>query len=103
MVDKILPNSKVEIILELENDDNIIYRNVSTNSTPVAAGDARRDIVTKMVLWVPKMFFNQLGEELYLSKYMKKHEWTYLRERIEGFASQQRQGIFKISPLINRP
>ena len=70
--DKILPFKEVDITIELEEDSNVIYRNANTNSDPVVVGDTRRYIVTKMVLWVPKMSFNSKGEEIYLESFMNK-------------------------------
>ena len=39
-----------------------------------------------------------------MSKYLKSHKWTYLRENIErSDSSQKRKGNFKILSGINRP
>ena len=113
MEDIILPFKEVDITIELEEDNNVIYRNATTNSDPVVVGDARRYIVTKMVLWVPKMSFTSKGEEKYLDTFMnkikalneekKKFEWTYLRERVVFHTSQEREGVFKIASSIARP
>ena len=111
--DKILPFKEVDITLELEEDSNVIYGNATTNSDPPVVGDARRYLVTKMVLWVPKMSFKPEGEDIFLTLFLekikalrdkkKKFEWTYLRERVVYHTSQEREGVFKIASSIARP
>ena len=70
--DQTLPFKEVDITIELEEETNVIYRNANTNSDRVVSGDARRYIVTKMVLWIPKMSFNPKGEEIYLDAFMNR-------------------------------
>ena len=111
--DRILPFKEVDITIELEEDSNVIYRNATTNSDPVVIGDNRRYLVTKLVLWVPKMSFKPEGAEIFLDSFLdkikalkeknKKVEWTYLRERVVFRTSQEREGVFKIASSIERP
>lgn len=92
---KICPNGKVSIDINLETDANIIYH---------VGGDAARYVISKMKLWVPKIKFNGAEEQIYISNYLKPHKWTYLKERIEVSPStQQRQGVFKINASIRKP
>ena len=60
----IAPNGKMQFSIEQEKDDNIVYQ-----GTAVGAANDRKYIVTKMVMWVPRMVFNSKGENLYLSRY----------------------------------
>ena len=93
--DELLPNTKVEIELELESDINLIWR---------TGGDPCRVVLTKFRLWVPRIIFTPEGQSLYLSKYLKPHKWTYLKEMVlSANETRQRTGTFKISSGVNRP
>ncbi|KAL9954669.1 hypothetical protein ACROYT_G042234 [Oculina patagonica] len=92
---EIAPNGKVTIDVNLESDNNIIFR---------AGGDPARFIISRRVLWVPKMIFNAEGEQIFLQTYLKPHTWSYLKERIEISQSTiARQGTFKITSSIRKP
>ena len=92
---EIAPNGKVTIDVTLESDDNVVFR---------AGGDPGRFIVTRLVLWVPKMIFNAEGEQIFLKTYLKPHTWSYLKERIEISPSTMvRQGTFRITSSIRKP
>ena len=56
---------KVSININLESDDHVIFR-------PVGAAEDRY-VISRFVLWVPKMIFNYKGENLFLEKYLKTH------------------------------
>ena len=93
--DQIAPNSKITIDITFERDDDIIYRQ---------GGDQGRFIVTRLVLWVPKMIFNAEGESLFLNNYLKPHTWMYLKERVEiSPSTNSRQGSFRITSAIRKP
>ena len=92
---EIAPNAKVTIDVNLETDNNVIFR---------AGGDPGRFVVTRLVLWVPKMIFNAEGEKIFLQTYLKPHTWSYLKERIEASPSTTaRQGTFRITSSIRKP
>ena len=92
--DELLPNTRVEINLEIESDGNLIWQ---------AANDCRV-IITRMQLSIPRITFNSNGQSLYMSEYLKPRKWTYLRENVErSNSSQQRTGNFKITSGITRP
>ena len=93
--DELLPNTKVEIEVELESDGNVVWRTGGANC---------RVVFTKFKLWVPKISFTPEGESLYLSKYLKPHKWTYLKEMVlSASATNQRTGTFNITSAVNRP
>lgn len=93
---EIAPNGKISLDVILENDANVLFG--------VAAGVAGRYVITKMVLWVPKMIFNPEGAKKFLSDYLKPHSSSYLKERIETSPTlQSRQGTFKLTSSITRP
>ena len=89
------PNIKTKIIINLENDNNIIFRN---NAAPDS-----KIIVTKLRLWCPKIIFNGLGMKEYTEKYFKPKKWTYLKEHHEIIQTQAANSYFRISTGIRRP
>ena len=92
--DELLPNTRLELNLELESDANLIWQ----------AGANCRVVVTKMQLMVPRITFNSEGQSLYASKYIANKKWTYLREEIQrSNSSQQRSGHFNITSGISKP
>ena len=93
--DQISPNEKVSFEITLEDDNNVIFR--------AAAADPGRYIITKFVLWVPKMTLNASGKQIFLEKYLKEHTWTYLKESIVTLPFQQSIGNFKIINHIRKP
>ena len=92
--DQLLPNTHLEINLELESDSNLIWQ----------AGADCRVVVTKMQLYVPRITFNSEGQSLYASKYITNKKWIYMTEEImRSNSSQQRSGHFKISSGNSKP
>ena len=55
--DKLLPNTKIELNIELESDNNLIWR---------VGGNACRVILTRLQLFVPRLTFNSEGQKLYI-------------------------------------
>ena len=92
--DELLPNTRLELNLELESDGNLIWQ----------AGANCRVVVTKMQLLVPRITFNSEGQSLYASKFISNKKWTYLREEImRSNSSSQRSGHFNITSGISKP
>lgn len=90
--DKLLPNTKIEINLEIEKDDNIIWR---------AAGNQRGVVITRLQLFVPRLVFNSEGNKIYN---LKPYKWTYLNEVVtSNIAGNQRVGNFRITNGISKP
>ena len=75
----VLPNTRVEINLEIESDGNLIWQ----------AGDDCRVIITRKQLLILRITFNSDGQILYMSKYLKSRKWTYLPENVERSNSSQ--------------
>ena len=96
--DKLLPNTKIELNIELETDDNIIWR------TNAGADAACRVILTRLQLFVPRLTFNSEGQKLYIDKYLKPYKWTYLNEVVERSNNRQQQTAqFRITNGISKP
>ena len=92
---KLLPNTKIELQIELESDGNLIWRNGGADS---------RVVLTRFQLFIPKLTFNSKGQELYLQNYLKPYKWTYLNEVVErSNNSQQQTGQFRITSAISKP
>ena len=89
------PNIKTNILIRLEDDNNIIFRNAAAPNSKV--------IVTKLRLWCPKIIFNGLGMKEYTEKYLKPKKWTYLREHHEIIQTTAGNSYFRISTGIRRP
>lgn len=92
-----LPNTRIEWNLEIENDNNLIWR---------TAGEACKVVITRMQLFIPRITFNFEGSNLYMSEYLKPKKWTYLRENVErSNSSLQKTGTssFRITSGISKP
>ena len=92
---KLLPNTKIELNIEIESDGNLIWR---------AGGNDCRVILTRFQLFVPRITFNKKGQEIYLKNYLKPYKWMYLNEVVErSNNSQQQTGHFRITNAISKP
>ena len=93
--DKLLPNTKIELNIELESDGNLIWR---------TGGNDCRVVLTRFQLFVPRITFNKKGQEIYLKNYLKPYKWMYLNEVVErSNNSQQQTGHFRITNAISKP
>ena len=92
---KLLPNTKIELNFQLEEDSNLIWR---------TGGAACRVIVTRLQLFVPRLTFNAKGEKLYMENYLKPYKWTYLNEVVQrDNTTRQQTGLFKITNAVPKP
>ena len=99
--DKLLPNVKIELQIEMENDKNLIWRG---DGQADAAGTTYRLIVTRLQLYVPRLIFNSEGQKLYLENYLKPHKWSYLTETTYNQDMRtQRTGNFRLTNGILKP
>ena len=89
------PNEKTNILLTLESDNNIIFKNAGATNSKV--------ILTKLRLWVPKIIFNGVGLKAYSEDYLKPKKWIYLKEHHEIKQSNATNDAFRISRGIRRP
>ena len=99
--DKLLPNVKIELQIEMENDKNLIWRG---DAQADAAGTSYRLIVTRLQLYVPLLIFNSEGQKLYLENYLKPHKWSYLTETTYNQDMRtQHTGNFRLANGILKP
>ena len=93
--DKLLPNVKIELQIEMENDKNLIWRG---DGQADAAGTTYRLIMTRLQLFEPRLIFNSEGQKLYLENYLKPHKWSYLTETTYNQDMRtQRTGNFRLT------
>ena len=93
--DELLPSTRLELNLEIESDDNLIWR---------TGGAACRVMITRIELIVPRITFNSEGQSLYMNQFLKPHKWVYLRKNVErSNSSTQRSGNFQITSGISKP
>ena len=98
--DKLLPNMKIDLEIEFEDDKNLIWRQGAAD----AAGTSYRLIIKRLQLFVPRLIFNSEGQKLYMENYLKPYKWTYLKEAVfTSNISTQNSGHFRITNGISKP
>ena len=98
--DKLLPNMKIDLDIEFEDDKNLIWRQGAAD----AAGTSYRLIIKRLQLFVPRLIFNSEGQKLYVENYLKPCKWTYLKESVfKSNISRQNSGHFRITNGIPKP
>ena len=91
----LLPSSQIQISPNLTDDATLIYRNNGV--------DAGKVVVSKLVLWVPRMVFNSDGLNFVQNNHSKP-EWVYLRETVQvSQDSEQREATFNITSGVKQP
>ena len=98
--DKLLPNMKVDLEIEFDDDNNLIWRGGAAD----AAGTSYRLIITRLQLFVPTLIFSSEGQKMHMANYLKPYKWTYLAETGEKSNSMtQSSGNFRITNGIKKP
>ena len=98
--DKLLPNMKIDLDIEFEDDKNLIWRQGAAD----AAGTSYHLIIKRLQLFVPRLIFNSEGQKLYMENYLKPYKWTYLKEAVfTSNISTQNSGHFRITNGISKP
>ena len=93
--DNIHPNTNIIMWIDLEDDDNIIFRKGAAPDSKV--------ILTKFRLWCPNITFNDVGSKLYLENYLKPKKWTFLNETTKMLNTNLAAESFRISVGVNKP
>ena len=76
--DKLLPNMKIDLNIEFDDDKNLIWRKGQAD----APDRSYRLIIRRLQLFVPRLVFNSEGQKLYMENYFKPYKWTYLKETV---------------------
>ena len=91
-----LPPSQIQISANLTDNNFFIY--ITTGS------ENGRVVVSKFVLWIPRMIFNFVGLSYVIKNYMVPTNWTYLREMVQTLNNIRHvDSNFRISPSILNP
>ena len=98
--DKFLPNMKIDLNIEFDDDKNLIWRKGQAD----APGRSYRLIIRRLQLFVPRLVFNSEGQKCYMENYLKPYKWTYLKETVfTSNLSTQNSGHFRITNGISKP
>ena len=98
--DKLLPNTKIDLSIEFDDDKNLIWRQGAAD----AAGTSYRLIIRRLQLFVPRLVFNSEGQKLYMENYLKPYKWSYLKETaFTSNLSKKNSGYFRITNGISNP
>ena len=93
--DRLLPPLQLEIEIELQNDEELIWQNNAT---------ARRIVVHNLELWALQLHFTGKGQTLANEKFLKPTSWKYLNENLLNSNSQRdANGMWLITPGIQDP
>ena len=98
--ERLCPLGKMEIVLNIEKDDVLMWI-APDAATPANKG---RVIITKLILWVPKLELTDLGKKNYYNKIINPEKWIFNKI---SYAYQENtnstQGIFNITNAITKP
>ena len=98
--DKLLPNTRIELNIEFDDDKNLIWRQGAAD----AAGTSYRLIITRLQLFVPRLVFNPEGQKLYMENNLKPYKWSYLKETVfTSNVKTQSSGHFRITHGLSKP
>ena len=91
-----LPPSQIQISVTLTDDNVLIYKTDANKNARV--------VISKLILWIPRMIFNSTGLSYVMSNYIKPTSWTYLREMVQTLNNiRHADNSFRISPSILNP
>ena len=100
MEDKLLPNTRIQLDIEFDNDKNLIWRQGGADGPT----NNYRLIVTRLQLLVPRLVLNSEGQKLYMENYLKPYKWTDLNEIVSNsLNSRQSTGHYRITNGISKP
>ena len=98
--DKLLPNTKIDLSIEFDDDKNLIWRRGAADE----GVSSYRLIIKRLQLFVPRLVFSSEGQKLYMKNYLKPYKWTYLKETVfTSNLSTQNSGHFRITNGISKP
>ena len=100
--DKLLPNMKIDLEIQIDDDKNLIWRGDRANAD--APGNSYRLIIRRLQLFVPRLVINSEGQKLSMENYLKPYKWTYLKETVfTNNLTTQNSGHFRITNGISKP
>ena len=94
LYERILPAMQLEFSIELQNDNELIYK--------AAAGGASRVVVNRFLLWIPKIIPKDSIYEKFVDSFMKSRTWDYGKEMYTVSGPRNNSGFYMISPSADR-
>ena len=91
--DKMLVPMQLQLNIELNSDDELVHK--------ANAADAARVVITKFILWVPRLTPKDSLYDRFVSSFLKETQWKYLREMYNVSAPTVTSGFFQISSSID--
>ena len=90
----------MEIVVNIEKDDTLRWIQKYAND----AANKGRVIITKLILWVPKLELTSLGKKNYYDKIINPEKWIFnkVSYAYQG-NTESTQGIFNITNAITKP
>ena len=93
--DKLLPPMQLEFVIELQNDQEMIFQN---------DGTLRRIVVREFDLWTPQLHFTGKRQTLANENFLKPTQWKYLNENLHSSSSlRDANGTWLITPGVKDP
>ena len=92
--DRILVPMQLEFNIQLQNDDELIYK----GDAPPADG---RVVINRFLLWVPKLTPRDSLYDEFIDNYLKPSTWNYSREMYQVSGALRSSGFFQISSSID--
>ena len=84
---------QLQFEINLQNDNELIYK--------ADAADDGRVVINRFLLWVPKLMPKDMLYDKFITSFMTKKSWTYMREMYEFSAPTHSSGFFQISSSID--
>ena len=98
--EKLFPLGKMEIVVNIESDNILMWIQQDAS----VAANKGRVIITKLILWVPKLELTSLGKKNYYDKIINPEKWTFNKISYEYQGNTtSTQGIFNITIAITKP
>ena len=98
--DKLCPLGKMEIIVDIEKDDVLMWIQPDAN----VAANKGRVIITKFLLWVPKLKLKDKGKKIYFDKIINPQKWTFYKNTYTvQVNTTEIEGTFNITNSISKP
>ena len=91
--DKMLVPMQLQFNIELNSDDELVHK--------AHAVDPARVVVSKLVLWVPRLTPKDSLYDKFVSSFLKETQWKYMKEMYNVSAPTNTSGFFQISSSID--
>ena len=98
--DKLCPLGKMEFIVDIEKDDVLMWIQKDADT----AANKGRVIITKFLLWVPKLKLTGQGKKNYYNKIINPEKWIFYKiNYVVQVNTTEIEGTFNITNSISKP